>query len=395
VNRRHQQSRKVTSACFVGASAVSVLWFRKPFTSPCKDSSGSRILALVVVLAPAWISACRMHTGRPEDACQTPSKESEAEVLIDARATSALSFLKESQFRHGSWRAFSGGTLTTSLCGLAFLVWGQTPSSLEFGDTVSAAARFLEGAADPFSGWIGLSEGSQWHQMYAHGYATLFLATVCPMIRSDKYLTDRIHDLLPKLALRIVQAQSRQGDWSSFWQPHGSVDMLLTTVFVYALIAVRRAGHDVAETDLNRVLDSIVHRQGVDGGISSEATVIVYQTRLPRLEASLLASCATGAIEQAGGFGAWRSSTLASFVKERLVESKAPLFAHSYSFDILPYRAEFALHSANGEFLEYLHAETWRYQERNGSWYSSPHETALALLSLGVCNGFVRLGLAP
>ncbi|MEX2606349.1 MAG: prenyltransferase/squalene oxidase repeat-containing protein [Kiritimatiellia bacterium] len=97
----------------------------------------------------------------------------------------ALKWLKENQLADGSWQGKGSANSKTGMTGLAlltFLAHGETPSSVEYGETVQKAIRFLVEAQQE-AGNFRHTEGGERGGVYANGIATYALSEAYAMTR--------------------------------------------------------------------------------------------------------------------------------------------------------------------------------------------------------------------
>lgn len=142
----------------------------------------------------------------------------------------SLRWLKTQQRPDGSWE--KNADAMTGLALLAFLAHGETPSSQEFGETVSKAIRFLAGRIQE-NGQIG----GGGHKVYPHAMATYALA--------EAYALTRIPSIKPGLTRAvklIVESQGPSGLWDYDWKKGPRMDTSVSGWMIQALKAAYLAG---------------------------------------------------------------------------------------------------------------------------------------------------------
>jgi hypothetical protein len=98
--------------------------------------------------------------------------------------------------------------------------------------------------------------------MYAHGFATLFLAEVYGMT-GDEMVKERLQK-----AIRLIhQAQNSEGGWRYTPQPIDA-DVSVTICQVMALRAARDAGIKVEKATIDKAIDYVKRCQNDDGGFN-------------------------------------------------------------------------------------------------------------------------------
>ena len=187
---------------------------------------------------------------------------------VQAAAARGFDWLASTQALDGSWRnhGAQGGypVAMTSLAGMAFVTAGSTPTRGKYWREVRKAVAYVQKHADSTTGLIAnVAEDSQ--PMFAHGYATLLLASVYGM-EEDRRQQDRLKVVLDRAIALIAQAQSPAGGW--YYQPTDNTDEGSVTVTqVQALRACRMAGFVVDKRVIDRAVAYIERCQNEDGGI--------------------------------------------------------------------------------------------------------------------------------
>ena len=212
------------------------------------------LFAAVVMQGTALPSACAGEAAGGD--ISTPDK------VVDKGLTALLKL----QQGNGS---FDVGAGITSLCGMALLSGGHTPTRGAYQAASKKALDFVIASQDKVSGYLGADQGN----MYSHGFATLYLAECYGMSpepglrRALEAAIDLIH-----------RSQNSEGGWR--YQPAPvDADISVTICQVMAL----RAAHNI----------------GVGGTASQDAIAraITYVRRCANGDGSFS--------YQAGGGGGW------------------------------------------------------------------------------------------
>ncbi|NRA37569.1 MAG: prenyltransferase, partial [Planctomycetes bacterium] len=128
--------------------------------------------------------------------------------------------------------SYSGGTGMTSLAGMAFLAGGHTPTRGEYKDASAKCLASILSKQDSMSGY--LASGGH-GRMYAHGFATLYLAE-CYGMTPNK----RVRNALEAALELIYRSQNNEGGWRYDPTPT-SADLSVTVCQINAI----RASHNV------------------------------------------------------------------------------------------------------------------------------------------------------
>lgn len=141
----------------------------------------------------------------------------------------ALSAIAKTQREDGSTGDY--GTASTAMAGMAFLAGGHTPDRGQWREASAKCLKFVIDSQDPISGYLGKSQ-----QMYAHGFATLYLAEAYGMC-SDP----RVRRALEAGLDCIYRSQNINGGWGYDPAP-GWHDISLTICQIMAIRAAYNAG---------------------------------------------------------------------------------------------------------------------------------------------------------
>ncbi len=188
---------------------------------------------------------------------------------VEASVVLGLEWLAAQQRLNGRWGESWKSTLKnrqrevrlTSLCLLAFLAHGETPQSVEFGDTVERAIEYLRAQQNPETGlFVPLSEkrpvkGGEDLGVYAHAQATYALAEAYALTRAPalKRPVER--------GLRIIiDGQLETGAWGNWYEQNIS-DTSATSWQIQAFKAAAAAG---------------IRMEGLDAAIKRAESGIAY-----------------------------------------------------------------------------------------------------------------------
>jgi hypothetical protein len=157
-----------------------------------------------------------------------PAAEADGKKLSDA-IEKALAAIAKAQRDDGS--TGERGTASVAMAGMAFLAGGHTPDRGQYREASEKCLKFVIDSQDPISGYLGKTD-----QMYAHGFATLYLAEAYGMC-SDP----RVRRALEAGLDCIYRSQHTNGGWGYDPAP-GWHDISLTICQVMAIRAAYNAG---------------------------------------------------------------------------------------------------------------------------------------------------------
>lgn len=191
------------------------------------------------------------------------------EITPSVRASieKGLTYLVSHQNRDGSWRsAGSGGAYPvamTSLCGLALLAGGSTPTHGAHAANVSSALTFILKSARRDGLIAQLEEES--HCMHGHGFAMLFLAE-CYGMEEDTRRQAEIKLVLQRAVALTGSSQSAAGGWL-YTPDSGGDEGSVTVTQVQGMRAARNAGIAVPKKIIDNAMQYLVKSTNPDGGI--------------------------------------------------------------------------------------------------------------------------------
>lgn len=174
-----------------------------------------------------------------------------------------LAYLAAQQNDDGSFGAesrFGKNAAITSLCALAFMSDGHTPTRGKYAENVRKAQEFiLRGSTE-----TGLIIGGESHgPMYGHGFATLFLGELYGMTRGEDEV--RVREALVKATRLIVNCQNEEGGWRYNPVPEDA-DVSVTICQIMALRSARNAGIKVPKETIDKAVEYVRACQNADGG---------------------------------------------------------------------------------------------------------------------------------
>lgn len=225
--------------------------------SPC-------VAAFVAAAAFAELAAAQEPLSMPlAPAAPTVTvRGDEITPALDATVARGLTWLAARQRPNGSFdggQSDSADSAVTSLSAIALMSDGNLPGRGKYGENVQRALSYVLAQAQE-SGLLAAGESHS--TMYAHGFATLFLAEVYGMTGDEQ-----VRERLQKAVRLIHQAQNPQGGWRYTPQPMDA-DVSVTICQVMALRAARDAGIKVEKETIDRAVAYVKKCQNEDGGFS-------------------------------------------------------------------------------------------------------------------------------
>jgi hypothetical protein len=171
-----------------------------------------------------------------------------------------LAFLASRQDASGAIGGRGGtDTAITSLAAIAMMADGNLPGRGKYGTHVSKALDYVLSRAQE----SGVLAGADGHAvMYAHGFATLFLAEIYGTTGDE-----RVKEALQRAVRLIQRSQNPQGGWRYQPEPNDA-DVSVTICQVMALRAARDAGIKVERAVIDKAIDYVKKCQNEDGGFN-------------------------------------------------------------------------------------------------------------------------------
>jgi Prenyltransferase and squalene oxidase repeat len=233
-----------------------------PRTRPRLLATGLRV-GTAVLIALALPAPALSAQGVPDILPHGVTKETYVAIQ------SGLQYLARNQSQEGAWRNAGGHgsypTAMTGLAGMALVASGSTPTRGKYWQEVRQSMGYLLKVADSQTGVI-TEMATENRNMYGHGFATLYLASVYGM-EEDVVRQERLHGVLTRAVRLIERAQSPAGGWI-YTPDSGGDEGSVTVTQVQALRACRMAGIVVDRRTIDRAVDYIKKCQNPDGGIS-------------------------------------------------------------------------------------------------------------------------------
>jgi len=280
---------------------------------------------------------------------------------------------KQGEYAKGTSPGFSNNVAVTSLAGLAFLASGSTPEQGPYAKTLDVALRYILSCQSVETGLI--ADPASQPPMYAHGYATLFLAEICIREKNATALK-----ALRKAVDLLSNTQNDAGGWR--YQPQRrDADISVTACELNALLAARSAGIEVNGKTIDAATAYIRKCQNPDGGFSYMAGQGVG-SGLPRSAAAVAVILHGGAKPSDGDVSRAINYILPFFRQERRGDRNAGHYYYG-----MYYASQWLLSGGDDKRQAYdrLGAEVLAAQRPDGSWrddFSEDYATANALIIL-------------
>ena len=243
-------------------TAVTSRQIAKASSPPAARTLVAGILA-AALLCGAIVPPLRAAAPDPNIAAQ-PGQVIGDELTADAQKAirNGLEWLCRKQNADGSFGGQGGYNATsaiTSLSALAMMSAGNLPGRGPYGQQVQKASDYIVHSAQR-SGLLS-ADNSQ-GMMYAHGFATLFLAEVYGMTTDEE-----VGEALRRAVRLIQQSQNEEGGWRYMPVP-ADADISVTICQVMALRAARDAGIKIEKGVIDKAVAYVRRCQNADGGFS-------------------------------------------------------------------------------------------------------------------------------
>jgi len=175
---------------------------------------------------------------------------------IEIMTKNALTYLKKSQQKNGSWGSSYGSEPgVVGLAVLAFLSHGDDPNYGTYSTSIKRGINFILKQQNKTTGYIGNS-------MYNHGFATLALAEAYGALNDD-----RIGPALEKAVKLLLQSQKNNPHNAWRYIPTStSADTTISGACLVALFAARNAGVEIPDDAFKKALKYYKKCQSDDGG---------------------------------------------------------------------------------------------------------------------------------
>ncbi len=243
-----------------------------PMGSASRQDNGPRcprwLRAIAMVLLCSAIPAPLLAAAPESTIAAQPGQVIGDELTPEAQKAihDGLQWLSHKQNADGSFGGQGGYNATsaiTSLSALALMSAGNLPGRGPYGQQVQKASDYIVHSAQR-SGL--LSADSSQGVMYAHGFATLFLAEVYGMTSDEE-----VGEALRRAVRLIQQSQNEEGGWRYMPVP-ADADISVTICQVMALRAARDAGIKVEKGTIDKAVAYVRRCQNADGGFSYQPT---------------------------------------------------------------------------------------------------------------------------
>jgi hypothetical protein len=337
---------------------------------------------LLPLLATLFIAGPHSTRAQPAPAAAPPVTANKSEVRgdeitpeLERVVARGLEALAKRQQADGSYNGGGADVAITALAGIAFMADGNLPSRGKYGQNVQRALDFVLSQAQE-SGMLSAADSNG--NMYAHGFATLFLAEVYGMT-GDEMVKERLQK-----AIRLIhQAQNREGGWRYTPQPIDA-DVSVTICQVMALRAARDAGIKVEKATIDKAIEYVKKCQNDDGGFSYMANGGGGGSIFPRSAAGV------ATLFYAGIYEGEEINKGIAYVEQFLPGKGGPgtdgMIGHYYYGH---YYAVQSMFLAGGEhwrnWFPAIRSELIRSQAANGMWsgdVSEDYATSMALIIL-------------
>jgi hypothetical protein len=336
-----------------------------------------RPLALLCALACAL--AARAAEPPPPPLAITPDQ------VVDR----GLAALAKMQQPDGS---FSEGSAVTALAGMAFLAGGHTPNRGMYHDSSARCLRAVITHQDKVTGYLATDSGN----MYAHGFATLYLAEAYGMApdQPGRRALEAALDL-------IYYSQNKEGGWRYSPSPTDA-DLSVTICQVMALRAAFNAGVGGTQTKetMERALAYVRRCANGNGSFSYQANMggegwgSTGAEGVPRTAAGVMCLIGMGVSDP-------KDRNLGPGLQFLRKNVSAHLRAGDGYFWYGQYYASQALfHSPDTKDWDAYWKEAWptisKRQGRDGQWTQGEgpgpaYATAMALIILQIPNNYLPI----
>ncbi len=316
---------------------------------------------------------------------ETESKEI---TTPDAVVEKGLAALMRLQQPNGSFDSAAG---ITSLCGMALLSGGHTPTRGTYREQSRKALNFVLSAQDKVSGYLGADQGN----MYSHGFATLYLAE-CYGMSPDPALRRALEAAIDL----IHRSQNNEGGWR--YQP-SPIDADIS-VSICQVMAMRAAynvgiGGDSSQKAMANAITYVKRCANGDGSFSYQAGGgggwgTNGPEGIPRCAAGTMCLIGSGITDLSHAVLGPAMRFLRTHVYEHLQGRGDYYWYGQY------YSAQALFHSPEIKDWQNYWAKAWptiaRLQETDGLWSRSDsvgpaYNSAMALIILQIPNNYLPI----
>lgn len=176
-----------------------------------------------------------------------------------------LDYLAKMQRNDGSFQS-SVPVAATSLAGLTWLAWGDTPDRGKYSINIQRAMEYIVKSTQR-SGYICESRGySGASGMHGHGYGALFLAEVIGTSDHPDAMTET-RDALERAVRLIERSQNQYGGWNSGPDKNSNDDGsgAIAVMQVTALRAAREVGLSVDTSTIEKAKKYLLEMTNAEG----------------------------------------------------------------------------------------------------------------------------------
>ncbi len=287
--------------------------------------------------------------------------------------------------------AMGDGAGITGLAGMALLAGGHTPTRGRYREASAKALQYVIKAQDRMTGYLGSGMGN----MYAHGFATLYLAE-CYGMSPDPQVKTALEAAIDL----IHRSQNSEGGWRYMPAPIDA-DISVTICQIMAIRAANNVGIGGERNRLviDRALAYVRRCANTDGSFNYTVTSGGgWGTNGPEG----VPRCAAGTMSLIGA-GIYDTSdpVLGPALRflNRHVEAHLSGRGDWYWYGQY-YAAQALFHSPDPEDWDRYWAKAWKtiadLQNEDGSWtqpesYGPPYASAMALIILQIPNNYLPI----
>jgi len=287
--------------------------------------------------------------------------------------------------------AIGEGAGITGLAGMALLAGGHTPTRGRYREASAKALRYVISSQDAMTGYLGGGFGN----MYAHGFATLYLAECYGMSPNPQLKT-----ALASAIDLIHRSQNSEGGWRYTPAP---IDADIS-VTICQIMAIRAANNVGIGTDKNakvmeRALGYVRRCANTDGSFNY---TIGSGSGWGTKEAEGIPRCAAGTMSLIGA-GIYDTSdpVLGPSLRflNRHVEAHLQSEGNWYWYGQY-YSAQALFHSPDPQDWDRYWSRAWKtmaaLQNSDGTWtrpesYGAAYATSMALIILQIPNNYLPI----
>jgi hypothetical protein len=292
-----------------------------------------------------------------------------------------LDFLAKNQLADGSFPDQGGQaypTAVTSLCGMAFLASGSTPTRGRYAKNIRDTTDFLLKCSTRTGLLTGPTQDSG-RPMHGHGFALLYLATVYGM-EPKEAIREQIQKAVEKGVKLTSQGQSRAGGWT--YTPGSGDEGSVTVTQVQALRAAHNGGFLVPKGTVAESVRYLERCSTPDGGI-------VYSLGSGGGPMYAISCAAVATLYNAGEYDSPLANRCLEWVWNQTKGNPEAALGNGHGFYSMLYASQ-AFYFAGDKYWDEYFPKTRdiliRRQDGEGAWdgdgIGKPYGTAIALITL-------------